>query len=217
MELDTFGYNLGCPDLCACIENGTVVDCEGENLLKIPALGSLPQQSAVLNMACNYISTMLPQGNSTRYKLLRLKSLILQRNDITQFNTIHIALHFPNLKELILWRNRIKQLKRKNLGKLKHLELLDISKNEIRTIENGVFHYMKFLMKLYLNGNQISSVSSQLLDGLDNLLELDLSHNHLTLLDIDAFSKTPLLFSLKVTDNILRNWIPENASWPKYV
>ena len=49
------------------------------------------------------------------------------------------------------------------------------------------------------------------------MLELDLSHNLLTLLDIDAFSKTPLLFSFKVTDNLLRNWIPENASWPKYV
>ena len=214
MELNTFGYNLGCPDLCACIENSTVVDCEGENLLKIPSLGSLPKQSAVLNLAGSNISTMLPQGNITRYKLLRLKSLILQRNNITQFNTRHIALYFPNLKELVLWRNSIKQLKRKNLGKLKHLELLDISNNKIRTIENGIFKYMKLLVKLYLNGNQISSVSSQLLDGLDNL---DLSHNHLTLLDIDAFSKTPLLFSLKVTNNILRNWIPENASWPKYV
>ena len=160
IELDTFGYNLGCPDLCACIENGTVVDCEGENVLKIPAPGSLPQQSTVLNLAGNNISTMLLQGNRTPYELLRLKRLILQRNDITQFNTRHIALYFPNLKELVLWRNWIKQLKRKNLGKLKHLELLDISNNEIRTIGNGVFNYMKLLVKLYLNGNQISSVSS---------------------------------------------------------
>ncbi|KAF4756528.1 hypothetical protein FOZ62_018147, partial [Perkinsus olseni] len=78
-----------------------------------------------------------------------------------------------SLRELRLRGNVIKQIPAYGLKRTQHLELLDLSENQITTIEN--IAHLPELAVLKLTHNQISSLHG--LDGLNRLRELDVSNN----------------------------------------
>ncbi|KAF4665575.1 hypothetical protein FOZ61_010783 [Perkinsus olseni] len=78
-----------------------------------------------------------------------------------------------SLRELRLRGNAIKHIPAYGLKRTQHLELLDLSENQITTIEN--IAHLPELAVLELAHNQISSLHG--LDGLNRLRELDVSNN----------------------------------------
>ena len=60
-----------------------------------------------------------------------------------------------------------------------HLEVLDMSRNQLRSIQRHTFSGLKKLEKLKLNDNQIQTIEEGSFDDLTNLEKLELSDNTL--------------------------------------
>ncbi|EER08645.1 Lumican, putative, partial [Perkinsus marinus ATCC 50983] len=78
-----------------------------------------------------------------------------------------------SLRELRLSGNSIKHIPANGLDKTERLELLDLSENQLTTINN--ISHLRELAVLRLADNHIESLLG--LDGLGRLRELDLSNN----------------------------------------
>ncbi|XP_049645791.1 leucine-rich repeat-containing protein 66 [Suncus etruscus] len=85
---------------------------------------------------------------------------------------------FPSLKVLILQRNKLSGIP-KELWKLKSLQSLDLSFNEISQIALFDFHNCRQLENLYLNSNKIFRIHSGAFESLKKLQVVDLSYNAL--------------------------------------
>ncbi|KAM8927746.1 uncharacterized protein RCH25_008019 [Pelodytes ibericus] len=70
---------------------------------------------------------------------------------------------------------------------------LNISQNEIRTVEHNVFSHLPNLLELQLSKNKINTIQTQAFNRLNNLHVLDLSYNAIDSLDnLDLASLTSL-------------------------
>ncbi|XP_015431913.1 PREDICTED: adhesion G protein-coupled receptor A3 [Dufourea novaeangliae] len=78
---------------------------------------------------------------------------------------------------------------------------LDLSKNNIYTIEVNLFKNLTNLKRLDLSQNNITSVGDGCFNGLGNLERLDLSKNQITFIDAYAFRKLPNLKKLDLSRN----------------
>ncbi|XP_072382719.1 uncharacterized protein [Diabrotica undecimpunctata] len=87
------------------------------------------------------------------------------------------------------------------------VELLDISHNQIRNLENEVFTNMHLanLKLLNLSYNQISQISLHSFEGLDNLKSMDLSYNSIQYLLGQWFFDLRSLRELYLRGNNLQN------------
>ncbi|XP_033127346.1 leucine-rich repeat-containing protein 15-like [Anneissia japonica] len=82
--------------------------------------------------------------------------------------------------------------------------ILDLSGNQISSIERNNFARFVQLEKLYLNSNVIQALHPHAFDGLINLTVLDLATNRLLNIPPRTFTDTRLLQILNLTDNNLR-------------
>ncbi|XP_069116712.1 leucine-rich repeat-containing protein 9-like isoform X2 [Argopecten irradians] len=106
-------------------------------------------------------------------RLTSLKALFLQGNDITKVEGIE-GLH--DLRELVLDRNRIKNISEMSFANQWNLQELHLEENRIRDLSN--LNCMEHLQRMYLGSNRIQEVSElQKLEGLDNLIEISLVNN----------------------------------------
>lgn len=64
---------------------------------------------------------------------------------------------------------------------------LDLSKNNINFISNGIFKNLTNLKRLDLSANKINNLNEGSFDGLENLERLDLSKNEISSIDPLAF------------------------------
>ena len=78
---------------------------------------------------------------------------------------------------------------------------LDLSKNNITSIEKGAFDGLHNLNGLYLPCNQISSIEKDAFDGLDKLEWLGLSNNQISSIEKDAFDGLNNLKWLNLSNN----------------
>ncbi|KAF4710732.1 hypothetical protein FOZ62_027029, partial [Perkinsus olseni] len=142
-----------------------VVDVSHNRLRRLDALSAMP---------------CLRVLNASRNLLRRVDCLALSRSleqvDMS-YNEIQELGDWSNcrtsLRELRLRGNAIKHIPPYGLKRTNHLELLDLSENQITTIEN--IAHLPELAVLKLTHNQISSLHG--LDGLNRLRELDVSKN----------------------------------------
>jgi len=86
---------------------------------------------------------------------------------------------------------------------LSNLQLLDLSENNIKSIDPETFANLQNLELLQLDQNQIISIDPQTFANLSNLLQLNLNQNQLTALDPQTFAKLTNLRSLSLDQNQL--------------
>ena len=84
-----------------------------------------------------------------------------------------------------------------------NVKSLDMSSNNLNTIDNGFEEDLNLLTDLYLNNSGITSISSQLFEGMPNLQKLYLDDNNISSLDNGIFTKLKLLEELDVSNNKL--------------
>lgn len=114
---------------------------------------------------------------------------------------------------------------------MKQLKLLDLSRNGLRSLEEGIFKGCESLEQLYLDGNNLTTVPTMSLKGLgsirvlslsdnnieslpraafsilgDSLLRLDLSENELSHMEDDALSGLERLLLLNLSRNDLNRF-----------
>ncbi|MYE20958.1 MAG: leucine-rich repeat protein [Synechococcus sp. SB0662_bin_45] len=80
---------------------------------------------------------------------------------------------------------------------------LDLSSNELSTLQENDFDGLDSLTHLYLNKNKLSSLDKDIFDDLDSLTSLNFYNNKLSSLDKDIFDGLDSLTSLNFYNNEL--------------
>lgn len=133
-----------------------------------------------------------------------LRSLDLASNQIEMIRASanHNATGLGGLLEVLnLAKNEIVSIDNATFVGFDSLKLLDISKNELQRIESGTFSTTPQLEVLRLQENMIRSLERDSFFGLTELVELDLSGNELSALPGNVFASLTKLRKLKLTRN----------------
>jgi hypothetical protein len=176
---------------------------EDENMNKSPFNGLVTLQR--LNLARNGIK-YLP--NNLFKPMIQLKSLILDKNIIENFNEFTFNGLFKSLMNISLQNTKINS---NNLICLKHFEKIERIKlgfNDIKLINWSLFEKMsKTLSNLDLQNNQIETIFYEINSKnnliMDNLQELDFSNNKLCSINTNLINKSPKLKNLGLSQNPL--------------
>uniref|UniRef100_A0A3P9J846 Ig-like domain-containing protein n=1 Tax=Oryzias latipes TaxID=8090 RepID=A0A3P9J846_ORYLA len=116
-----------------------------------------------------------------------------------------------NTRYLNLQENSIQVIKSDTFKHLRHLEILQLSKNHIRQIEVGAFNGLPNLNTLELFDNRLTVVPSQAFEYLSKLRELWLRNNPIETLGAFAFHRVPSLRRLDLGELRKLDFISEAA------
>lgn len=86
---------------------------------------------------------------------------------------------------------------------LNQLRVLDLSNNQIRALEEGIFKGCDNLQELKLDGNRLSSVPSSSLNGPIAMKILSINFNRITTIEKDAFTAQPNLEQIDLMGNYI--------------
>ncbi|EAT35768.1 AAEL012086-PA [Aedes aegypti] len=125
---------------------------------------------------------------------------IAERNKLTS-----ITIKSTSLKRLILPKNKLDSFM--GLNNLRLLQELDLSCNQLETLNINELSSMRDLKSLSLANNHISFIDGST-SQLSSLKYLDLSNNLLTMVD-EAFKSFPNLNNLYLQNNKIVMWIKE--------
>ncbi|XP_070622150.1 leucine-rich repeat and immunoglobulin-like domain-containing nogo receptor-interacting protein 4 [Erythrolamprus reginae] len=109
----------------------------------------------------------------------------------------------PDSEFLDLSRNSLRTLHQGMFSRLQALKELDLGYNIISNIEQGAFNGLQKVMTLRLVGNQLKMVPDRVFTGLPNLSILDLRDNKILVFLDDTFKDLFSLGDLDVRDNPL--------------
>ncbi|XP_055601653.1 leucine-rich repeats and immunoglobulin-like domains protein 3 [Uranotaenia lowii] len=137
------------------------------------------------------------QGLHDIYIPSTLLHLDAERNRIStiSFDTNTV----PLLKKLELGHNRMKAVE--NVSFFENLEILDLSHNDLRTIDLSLFQRMKHLRTLDLSVNNMGIVKNSMQHKLESLTVLYLNDNRLSYLDLNVLRQFPNLETLHIFNN----------------
>ncbi|XP_054437152.1 toll-like receptor 7 [Pteronotus mesoamericanus] len=96
------------------------------------------------------------------------------------------------LKTLVLVKNRFTHFCWENLLYLKHLETLDLSYNQLKSLPDKLSNCSSSLKKLILHNNQIRYLTKYFLQGAFQLRYLDLSSNKIQVIQKTSFPENVL-------------------------
>ena len=159
-------------------------------------------------------------SESVFYDSIKILSLfIFLWGYICAENNIQCLIDSGNIKSCFL-NNGTLQLAGKGLQNLNGIEnisnaesikIIDLSHNQIKSLNGSLFKRFTNLAELLLNHNLIEQFTS--LDGLNNLRELHLTHNRLKIFDLEQFGALSMLYVLnlgfneisviKISDNVI--------------
>ncbi|KAJ8417935.1 hypothetical protein AAFF_G00227780 [Aldrovandia affinis] len=104
---------------------------------------------------------------------------------------------------LDLSKNQIKTLSPDEFANYPHLEELELNENTVTAIEPGAFNNLYGLRTLGLRNNKLKLIQLGVFTGLNNLTQLDISENKIVILLDYMFQDLYNLRSLEVGDNDL--------------
>lgn len=186
-----------------------------------------------LDLSFNKISDL---SEEPFYNLTKLEVLRLNNNRIKDLNGAVNGL--PILKQLYLRGNQIHNINEESLKIIKHLELFDLSSNDLEQIKPIMFsrHWEHLanasICKIILSENQIVSVpnatsneiSSRFIrqshgHNVDVTTDLDLSVNSITDIQYNAFQSLIKLVNLNLSKNKLIDFVvnPNDLIHVKYL
>jgi len=107
---------------------------------------------------------------------------------------------------LDLSKNRVFALQQGVFSPLKEVQIIDLSKNRVNQIHKHAFEGLQGHLKtLNLSHNLLGEIRSYTFASLTNLRVLDLSYNHIGALGFGSFRGLPQLKALYLTGNSLRD------------
>nr|QNQ74219.1 TLR5S [Trachinotus ovatus] len=115
------------------------------------------------------------------------------------------GLHNSSLHTLDLSKNRIFALQQGVFSPLKEVVSIDVSQNSVNQIHRNAFEGLQGHLKmLNLSHNLLGEIYSYTFASLTNLKVLDLSYNHIGVLGYNSFNGLPNLKALYLTGNAVR-------------
>ncbi|XP_062533539.1 uncharacterized protein LOC134202548 [Armigeres subalbatus] len=178
------------------LSNNKIKSIQSTDFISIPKL-------SYLEMSENQISSLAPKSFMSVRNLIHLK---LNGNRLGESPETMKALESCfNLRELDLRSNTIRgPLKNTTLPIIKGLEILNLDKNSITSIQNGALEGLAYLQMLSIRHNQIDVLQDHAFSGLASLQVLDLGHNGIVAISGSSLKHLPRLIVLDLTHNFLR-------------
>ncbi|CAK9824102.1 Adhesion G protein-coupled receptor A3 [Anthophora retusa] len=124
-------------------------------------------------------------------------------NELQNIKDININSVSVELVQLDLSKNNIYTIETNIFKNFTNLKRLNLSQNDITFIGEGCFNGLGNLERLDLSKNQISSIDAYTFRKLSNLKTLDLSGNNISILKPSLFQDLMALERLKLNDNKL--------------
>ncbi|KAM9780434.1 volume-regulated anion channel subunit LRRC8D [Neosynchiropus ocellatus] len=177
---------------------------DGAKVLSLTALKRLVNLSELLLQDCQ-----LERLPSSLMSLTKLRTLKLQRNDLSNLEGLVVLSHLQRLSSLRLAFNNI-QVIPSCVAALQGLELLDLSNNRLKNLPSSLFK-LRRLRRLFLSNNVLRRLPADV-RALTLLSELDLSGNLLESLPCQMFQSCLELCTLNVAHNSLKSLPGEIAS-----
>ncbi|GLG92374.1 Protein slit [Gryllus bimaculatus] len=121
----------------------------------------------------------LPEAGD--FSLPALRALDLSHNLLAEAPATAAALRraLPALQELRLGRNRLRELRADAFADLPHLQLLDLSGNELRELAPGAVRALPRLRALRLSHNRLRALPAGAAQHLPHMLSAELQHNEI--------------------------------------
>ncbi|KAK9531293.1 hypothetical protein VZT92_010726 [Zoarces viviparus] len=117
-----------------------------------------------------------------------------------------VGLNDSSVRTLDLSKNRIFALQQGVFGPLKEVAIIDVSQNRVNQIHRHAFEGLQGHLKMVnLSHNLLGEIHSYTFASLTNLRVLDLSYNHIGALGFGSFSGLPQLKALYLTGNSLQD------------
>uniref|UniRef100_A0A8C4SM53 Si:ch211-237i5.4 n=1 Tax=Erpetoichthys calabaricus TaxID=27687 RepID=A0A8C4SM53_ERPCA len=149
-----------CPHQCLCYDSSDLVDCRGRGFTHVPH--NIPHGTWLLDLGGNTLS-----------------DLYIHRLEPEAFSSLGF------LEKLDLSHNWLRRLVTfRNFEKLENLEKLDLSGNQILSVEPGTFRALSHLRHLYLQDNHLNVLKDgmlAMLQSLETFLNLHTPGTHLQL------------------------------------
>ncbi|XP_070154848.1 leucine-rich repeat-containing protein 15-like [Polyergus mexicanus] len=127
-----------------------------------------------------------------------LSILSLNCNNITKNLTINSFAKMPKLTKLLLAGNQIDEINVPTFAHLSLLEILDLSRNKLSFIPEGLSESLTSLKYLNVEDNQFTSLESLSLTSVLPLMEVYLAMNPLEYLDVSYFKNLPQNLTVKL-------------------
>ncbi|XP_069134012.1 G-protein coupled receptor GRL101-like isoform X2 [Argopecten irradians] len=170
---DERNCDVTCPDSCSC--RGLIFHCVQDNVKNTKLFSELPRTTKRLSV----------QANLSDW-------------------TGHLPLAFPAMFVLSMQHCRIRSLFDGNtsvLSDLKFLRTLDLSYNDIATIQTDSFSMLLVLQYLFVNNNPIVTIEDNAFAGLRLLKEFSLTGSRLHTLSSNVFVECDGLIYLNLSSN----------------
>ena len=168
----------------------------------------------------NLLGLDLSYNDLVELPRLVLPKLIILNLSLNQFKELNRN-HFINLPSLLYLNlsnsfvsNELNQIPSSIFNYNKQLEFLDLSGNELESVEIGAFKNLS-LIRINLSKNKLKELDLSTFEDLANLEHLDLSMNELIYIKNGAFYELPKLRTLNLSKNRLQSFRGELFSSTK--
>ncbi|CAL8237086.1 unnamed protein product [Boreogadus saida] len=195
---------IPCPEPCVCLDH-TLINCSSSGLPHAPQHPSM-DRTADLDLSHNLLSSVALRRPNPELLALRLGNNQISYLSLclNEWSSDRVGRRMPSpgawrsqrsqrcvswapgLLLLSMERNHLAESPR-GLGGSRALQVLQLSYNQISTLEAGDLEGLHQLKKLHLQHNLISSLHPRAFVGLTNLTVIDLSFNLLTSLSPATF------------------------------
>ncbi|XP_013403991.1 protein artichoke [Lingula anatina] len=172
----------GCPSLCTCYKQSTVIRCEGMQMKKVPLLPSSARWVYLNNNRLNIL------GNFSFEGLPNLEYINLENNGLYQLDPNAFGSGLNKLKVLKLGHNLLKEIPEGFFRRSTQVTELDLSYNTFTTVPHTCMQYLTQLKILNVSYNDIyDPVLSSSFQHTTKLQYLDYSGNDIVRLAGNAF------------------------------
>lgn len=178
--------------------------CNESGVVQCAVLGltqrpsSFPANITTLNLNHNKLRIFSTEGLQTSM----LQSLTLRNNSITAFIDYERK-KYPNLEELDLSMNELRWIQMGLFQRMRNLQTVNLSHNKILSLSS--FRIPPFVWHLDLSFNKIEELPSHhFLKSARNLMELDLSNNQINDIQPNTFVNLAHLGMLNLNGNKIR-------------
>lgn len=190
---------MQCPSSCKCkwVSGKKTAECTKQNLTQVP--GNLSPEIQNLDLTGNRFVNLTSSAFS-RVFLVNLHKLTLRECgiewiDIDAFSGLKIII------EIDLSGNNIRSLQPGIFHETQRLRVLLLNQNRLRALENDLFVNLTFLQKVSLSDNKLERIEERTFLNLPNLHSLALDGNNFSSLQLQRFEKLPKLGSLGLQNN----------------
>ncbi|XP_020293729.1 amphoterin-induced protein 1 [Pseudomyrmex gracilis] len=190
---------MQCPSVCKCkwVSGKKTADCVKQNLKEVPR--DISPQIQNLDMTGNNI-IHLTHNEFMHARLDNLHKVVLRD---CKLETIHTAA-FNGLKiviEIDLSSNNIHSLQPGTFSETQRLRVVLLNQNRLKVLEDNLFVNLVFLQKVLLSDNRLEYIGEKTFQNLPALQSLTLSGNNFSTLQLQSFESLPKISSLELQNN----------------